>query len=123
MITNNISLILYFTGIMTTSLLPLFILPQWGMEKIFGLKVEGDVGELIVRHWGMAIFVSGLLLIYAGYDAAVRTPVLFCVALNKAAFVLLILFNYKKYIRNFALTIAFDAACVGIFVAYLMGWA
>ena len=123
MITNNISLILYVTGIITTSLLLLFVLPRLGMEKMFGLKVEGDVAELIVRHWGMAIFVSGLLLIYAGYDAAIRTPVLFSVALNKAAFVFLVLFNYRRYIRNFAVTIVFDAACVVIYIIYLMGWA
>jgi hypothetical protein len=124
MITSNISIILYVTGIITASMLLLFISPRLVMEKMFGLKSDGGAAELFERHWGMAIFITGLLLVWAGYDAAIRKPVLACVALNKAAFVCLVLFNYKKgYVRNFALTLAFDTACVIVFIVYLLGWA
>jgi hypothetical protein len=61
----------------------------------------------------MAIFITGLLLIWAGCDPAIRKPVLICVALNKAVFVGMLLFDYKKeYFRSFALTIAFDAVAL-----------
>jgi hypothetical protein len=124
MITGNITLILYATGIITCSMLLLFIAPRLVMEKMLRLKADEGVAGLIERHWGMAIFITGLLLIWAGYDPAIRTPVIACVALNKASFVGLMLFNYKKgYVNNFALIMAFDTACVVAFAVYLLGWA
>jgi len=99
MITNNISLILHVTGIITSSMLLIFISPRLVFEKVLRVKVSyGGLPELIERHWGMAIFITGLLLIWSGCDPAIRKPVLTCVALN-------------------------DAACVVVYVAYLMGWA
>jgi hypothetical protein len=60
----------------------------------------------------------------AGHDPAIRTPVMACVALNKASFALQELFRYgKECARNFAPILAFDAACVAVFTAYLAGWA
>lgn len=125
MITNNISLILYVTGIITTSMLLAFISPQLLFEKMLRVKVSrGGLPELLERHWGMGIFITGLLLIWAGCDPVIRNPVLACVGLNKGVFVGMMLFHYKKeYVRNMALIILFDAACVIIFATYLMGWA
>ena len=125
MITNNISIILYVTGIITASMLFVFLSPKLMFERMLHVKAAyGGLPEVIERSWGMAIFVTGILLIWAGCDPAIRKPVLTCVALNKAAFVGLLLFDYKNdYVRNFAFTILFDAACVIIYVVYLMGWA
>jgi hypothetical protein len=124
MITGNITIILYVTGCITCTMLLLFISPRLVMEKMLRLKADDGVAGLIERHWGMAIFVTGILLIWAGYNPAIRTPVIACVALNKASFVCMMLFNYKKgYVKNFALTLAFDTACAVAFAVYLLGWA
>lgn len=125
MITNNISLILYVTGICTMSMIFVFISPRLLFDKILRVRVAyGDLPETLERHWGMGIFITGLLLIWAGYDPAIRIPVLTCVGLNKAVFVGMMLFHYKKkYVRNMALIILFDAACVIMYAAYLLGWA
>jgi hypothetical protein len=123
MITGNITLILYVTGIITCSMLLLFIAPKFVMQNLLRLKADEGLAGLIERHWGMGIFVTGLLLIWAGYDPALRTPVIACVALNKATFVGMMLANYKKgYMNNFSLIMAFDTACVFAFVLYLLGW-
>lgn len=123
MITSNITLILYLTGIITSSMLLLLFAPHFVFEKMFGLEAGSGISELIKRHWGFAIFITGMLLIWAGYDPAIRIPVLTCVALNKAVFVFLLLLNFKKgYLRNFALVFAFDVACIIIFGVYLLGF-
>lgn len=124
MITGNITAILYVTGIITCSMLLLFFAPKLVMEKMLRLKADDGVAGLIERHWGMGIFVTGLLLVWAGYDPGIRTPVIACVALNKATFVGLMLAHYRKgYVNNFALILAFDTACVVAFAVYLLGWA
>lgn len=125
MIANNISLILYVTGIITASMLMVYISPRLVFEKILRVEIAyGGLPEIIERHWGMAIFVTGLLLIWAGCDPAIRKPVLMCVSLNKAVFVGTLLLNYRKVpLKNLALMIAFDTVCVIIFLAYLMGCA
>ena len=124
MITENITMILYVTGAITCSMLLLFIAPKLVMEKMLRLKADEGIAGLIERHWGMGIFITGLLLVWAGYNPAIRTPVIACVALNKATFVGMMLANYKKgYVNNFSLIMAFDTACVVAFVVYLLGWA
>ncbi|HOE17085.1 MAG TPA: hypothetical protein PK344_06675 [Syntrophorhabdaceae bacterium] len=125
MISNNITIILYVTGIITASMLGVFLAPRLVFAKTLRVDVAyGGLPEVIERHWGMGIFITGLLLIWAGYDPAIRKPVLACVGLNKAVFVAMLLFDFKhKYVRNLALIMAFDAACVIIYAAYLMGWA
>lgn len=124
MVTGNITLILYVTGILTCSMLLLFIAPKLVMEKMLRLEAGEGIAGLIERHWGMGIFITGLLLIWAGYDPSIRTPVIACVALNKATFVGMMLANYKKgYVNNFSMIMAFDTACVVAFVVYLFGWA
>jgi hypothetical protein len=51
MITNNISLILYVTGIITASMLLVFISPRLVFEKILRVKVSySDLPELLERH-------------------------------------------------------------------------
>lgn len=124
MITGNITIILYVTGVITCGMLLLFLAPRLVMETMLRLKADEGIAGLIERHWGMGIFVTGLLLIWAGYDPALRTPVIACVALNKATFVGMMLANYRKgYVNNFALIMAFDTACVVAFALYLLGWA
>jgi hypothetical protein len=124
MVTGNITLILYVTGIITCSMLLLFIAPRLVMEKMLRLKADEGIAGLIEQHWGMGIFITGVLLIWAGYAPAIRVPVVACVALNKATFVGLMLTNYRKgYVNNFSLIMAFDTACVVAFALYLLGWA
>lgn len=124
MITENISFICYCTGFFTSTMLFLFLFPQFVMGKLFRVKIESASAELIARHWGMAVFITGVLLMIAGYDEAARKPILFCVGLNKLAFIYLMLFNYgKEYGRNFAANFLFDILCVVLFGFYLMGWA
>jgi hypothetical protein len=124
MITQNISLILYVTGAITTSMLLMFAAPVFLQEKILKVRVEGEVGMLYARHWGMEIFLTGALLIYAGYDPAVRVPVVLAVTLGKASFVGLVLANIRKdYAKRFITTILFDALCVLLYALYLAGLA
>ena len=45
----------------------------------------------ITRHWGLLVFLVGCLLVFAGYHADVRVPVMLVAATEKlvlAAFVL-----------------------------------
>jgi hypothetical protein len=122
MVSNNITPILYVTGLVTASMILQFISPRLVVEKILKLKVEGDTAELFERHWGILVFVTGVLIMYAGFDPAVRTPILAGAILEKALLVLLVLANYSKgFVRNFAMMISFDALCVVIYLLYLLG--
>lgn len=124
MITENFTIILYITGIITSSLVGAVIAPRLVIEKIMHLKVGTGFDEILARHWAGTAFITGLLLIWAGYDPAIRIPVVTCVGLDKAIFVGMLFLNYKKdYVRRLALVCAFDTACVIVYLLYLMGWA
>lgn len=124
MITNNITLILYITGGITALPLLVFVAPRLMFKALQITSPSGDLHGLIERHWGMSIFITGLLLLWSAYDPAIRTSVLTCVALNKAAFVGVMVMNRKvEQVWNFAPAIIFDTACVAIYLLYLTGLA
>ena len=123
MVSENIQIICYITGFLTSSMLLLCCFPQFVLQKLLRVDIARDsAAELIARHWGMVVCVTGLMLIYAGYDEAARKPILFLVGLNKAVFVLLMLFKYnRQYGRSFIVNFLFDILCIVLYAIYVIG--
>jgi hypothetical protein len=88
MISAHIELILLITGAATTGALALFLAPIPMTKLLFG-QLPGDaLGLLIVRHWGLLIFLVGVLLISAAYRPEIRGFVLIVAITEKAGWAL-----------------------------------
>jgi hypothetical protein len=121
MLTAQIELILWITGLATTGALLLFLAPGPMMKALFG-QVPGDVLSLfIARHWGLLVGLVGVLLIYAAYRAEVRVPVLVVAIAEKAVFALgMFLSPLRRRPAVFVMALA-DTGMAAVYLIYLIG--
>jgi hypothetical protein len=86
MIGTHIEIILIVTGATTAMALAQFIAPASVSRIIYGAAPTEVVGIALVRHWGLLVFLVGVLLIYAAFHPALREPVTIVAAVEKIAF-------------------------------------
>ena len=90
-----------------------FLFPKLMLEKVNEVKITSDAGQLFARHWGLAVFGFGALLIYAGYKPMYREPIILAATIEKIGLVLLILADFKKpYTKKLKLAMYFDIVCI-----------
>jgi hypothetical protein len=94
--------------------------PQQALISMFGEALTEPLAQVIVRSWGVLIFLMGALLIYAAFKPIYRNLVLVITSISKVAFIYLILFFGTQYIDNSLLTIVLDSILVIIFLTYLV---
>jgi len=85
MIGAHIDIILIVTGALTALALLQFIAPVPMLRMIYGDAPTDEVSLSLARHWGLLIFLIGVLLIYAAFHPAVRNPATLLAALEKIA--------------------------------------
>ena len=86
MIGAHIEIVLIVTGATTAMALAQFIAPASASRIIYGAAPTEVVGIALVRHWGLLVFLVGVLLIYAAFHPALREPVTIVAAVKKIAF-------------------------------------
>lgn len=121
MLAAYIKWIMLVSGAMTCTMVYAAIAPQAMLQNTFGDSVEGPLAELVVRNWGVLIFMVGAMLIYGAFNAAVRPLVLTVAAASKVTFIALVLSNGDRYLRGQAgMSIVVDAVVVVLLVVYLV---
>ena len=89
---------------------------------IYGATPTEVVGIALVRHWGLLVFLVGVLLIYAAFHPALREPVTVVAAVEKTAFSLGI-FGTSLRRHPIAAGIAVgDILIPLVYVLYLVGF-
>jgi hypothetical protein len=86
MIGTHIEIILIVTGATTAMALAQFIAPTSVCRIIYGAAPTEVVGIALVRHWGLLIFLVGVLLIYAAFHPEIREPITIVAAVEKIGF-------------------------------------
>ena len=85
MIGAHIELILIVTGALTAMAVLQFIAPTPVLRAIDGKAPTDEVGLALARHWGLLVFLIGILLIYAAFHPAVRDPAMVVAIVEKLA--------------------------------------
>ena len=121
MLAANIKWIMLVSGAMTCTMVYAAIAPQAMLQRTFGEGVDGALAELVVRNWGVLIFLVGAMLIYGAFNVAVRPLVLTVAAASKVTFIALVLSNGDRYLRGqVGMSVVVDAVMVLLFVMYLI---
>jgi hypothetical protein len=121
-VANSIKPIMLVSGLLTCTMLYAAIAPETALQSTFGASLSGPLAEIVVRNWGILIFLVGAMLIYGAFKPQVRPLVLTIAGLSKLAFVGLVLSYGKLYLGNQAgIAIAIDSLWVAIFAWYLIG--
>ncbi|HEY0302249.1 MAG TPA: hypothetical protein VGC36_12970 [Rhizomicrobium sp.] len=118
-ITQYIDWILIVAGVLTCSMLLMALAPRLAMRTTFGEDETGTLANLIARSWGILIFASGLMLIYAAFHAEVRLPILLYSIVGKLTFVALLV-SEPRYRGRALPTIVVDTVIVVLLSWYLL---
>ena len=120
MLAAYIKWIMLVSGAMTCTMVYAAIAPQAMLQRTFGEGVDGPLAELVVRNWGVLIFLVGAMLIYGAFTVAARPLVLTVAAASKVTFIALVLSNGDRYLRGQAgMSVVVDAVMVLLFAIYL----
>lgn len=121
LVASYIKPIMLVSGLLTCTMLYAAIAPQAALQSTFGASLTGPLAEIIVRNWGILIFLVGAMLIYGAFNPQVRSLVLTIAGLSKLAFIGLVLSYGSLYLGNQAgIAIAIDSLWVVIFAWYLI---
>ena len=122
MISTHIETILIVTGATTAMALAQFIAPPSVSRIIYGAAPTEVAGIALVRHWGLLVFLVGVLLIYAAFHPAVREPVTVVAAVEKIGFGLGI---FGTSLRRYPIALGIavgDILIPLVYVLYLVGF-
>jgi hypothetical protein len=120
-IDHNIGWVLEISGLLTCSMLLYALAPRMFHEFVFGEDVNQPSAVLALRSWGVMIFGSGALLVYAAYHPEFRDAIVLFSIAGKSSFILPVLFDTGRLIRKPAFPMALaDVAMVLLFAWYLL---
>jgi hypothetical protein len=120
-IVDKIKWIMVVSGALTCTMIYAAIAPQTALQGTFGETLQGPLAEIVVRNWGLLITVVGAMLIYGAFDPPSRPLVLTVAGLTKLAFIVLVLSQGSRYLRQQAgIAVAIDAVWVVAFAWYLL---
>jgi hypothetical protein len=113
--------IMLVSGVLTCSMLYAAIAPHAALQSTFGETLQGPVAEIVVRNWGMLIFLIGAMLIYGAFDSVARPLVLIVAGLSKVTFIALILVHGRPFLSHQAgVAVVSDVIQVTLFLGYLL---
>ena len=99
-----------------------FVAPTAVLRAIAGEAPSNEVALALARHWGLLIFLIGILLIYAAFHPAVRDPVMVVAVVEKLALGAGVFgTSLRKYPAAVAIA-AGDSVIALIYVLYLAGF-
>jgi hypothetical protein len=120
MLVSHIDLILLLTGLATSGALVMCLAPTTTLKTLFGQAPSDTAGLLVARHWGLLIFLVGVMLIYSAYHAEIRMPVLIVAVSEKTAFALGVFVSTLHRCRLASVAACADACMAIVYIWYLI---
>ena len=121
MLSAYIESLLLITGLATAGAVTLAIAPVTMMKLLFGQSPSDPLSLMIARHWGILVFLVGILLVYAAYHPEIRVPTMIGAITEKAAFALATFISPLRR-RPVVLVMALaDAGMAAVYSMYLSG--
>ena len=122
MIGAHIEIILIVTGAATALALVQFVAPSAVLRMVYGAAPADVVSMALAGHWGLLIFLIGILLIYAAFHPAVRDPAMVVAVVEKFALGAGVFGTSLRKYPVAAAIAAGDSVIALIYVLYLAGF-
>lgn len=112
MIEKTLKPFLIVSGLITMAPVIIVFSPGTGLMQVFQLELVAEY-TLTVQHWGLMIFLVGLLTVVSAFRSSLVFPVLLYSTLQKAGLVTLTVLNARHhYVEGFLQPAGFDLLCV-----------
>ncbi len=110
MFADDTGVILIVTGAITMGACVGVLAPVTILRILFGERDPDSASILITRHWALLVALVGGLLVYAGYHAEARLPVMIAAIAEKLAIGALIFSSPLRHRAAAAVVAASDTA-------------
>jgi hypothetical protein len=121
MLVEHFAAVLWVTGAFTTTPVLQFLLPRQVLARMYRIELTDEAGVFFARHWGLLAASFGGLLMFAAAHPALRPAVVVAALVEKAGVVVAFtLARRHPFARGLRVVIAFDAACVVLYAAWLV---
>ena len=120
MITGSIGIWFFVFGGLTTMLSLQFLFPNWYSRSFNKIEAGDDPALFYARQAGLAIAVQGVLMIWAGFDPALRLPTAVLAGTGKAVFVVTVLLYLRKF-PGLLISAVVDSLAVVVLTLFLLG--
>ncbi len=103
---------LVISGLITMAPVMMALAPEAGLMKLFQLKLVSEY-TLAIQHWGLMIFLVGLLTVISAFKTRFIFPIMLYSALQKAGMVVFTVSNVNHHwVEGFLHPAGFDLLCV-----------
>jgi hypothetical protein len=107
-------------GLVTCTTLAAVFSPQETLISMFGANLTEPLADLVVRSWGLLVFIMGALLIYGAFDEESRMLCVITAGISKIGFLLLISIFATNYIKTLWVSVVFDLVVVFVLALYVV---
>lgn len=121
MLVEHFAAVLWVTGAITTLPVLQFFAPRQVLALMYRIELTEEPGLFLARQWGLIAASIGGLLMFAAAHPEARPAVIVAALVEKAGLVVaFVLVRRRPFARGLRLAAAFDAACVLLYVTWLI---
>jgi len=120
-IAKYIKWLMLLSGVLTCTMVYAAFDPEAALLYTFGASISGPLAEVIVRNWGVLVFLIGAMLIYGAFNPVHRSLIIIVATISKVTFISLVVTIGSQYLNKAGIAIAFDWVIVLLFLLYLVG--
>jgi hypothetical protein len=121
MITTHIQAILMVTGLATMGAIGAFVAPRRALKLVFSDETPREVTLVLLRHWGLLIFLVGALLVFAAYHPDIQVPAMVMAGVEKIVLAGLVFFGPLKRTTLVTMIAAIDTGFAVLYVLFFAG--
>ncbi len=114
------SAVLIVTGLLTAAAGIGLFAPRVLLSVLLGLETDDATTLLVARHWSLLVAIVGGLLVYAGYNAEIRTPTMVVGAVEKLALATLVFAGPLRKRRVTVMVVGADVVMALVYVYFLV---
>lgn len=121
-VVDNIQAILVVCGLLTASMLQFALMPGRAARSTFGETVEGALGDIAIRGWGLLIALTGGMLLWAAFHPETRTLAIGAALISKVFYMGQLIAKRGRFLKGMAgMTVLIDLVMAALLAAWM--WA
>jgi len=121
-VVDNIQAILVVCGLLTASMLQFTVMPGRAARSTFGETVEGALGDVVIRGWGLLIALTGGMLLWAAFHPETRTLAIGVALISKVFYMGQLIARRGRFLKGMAgMTLLIDLVMAALLASWM--WA
>lgn len=121
-VVDNIQAILVVCGLLTVTMLQFVVMPGRAARSTYGEAVDGALGDVVIRGWGLLIALTGGMLVWAAFHPETRTLAIGVALISKVFYMGQLMAKRDRFLKGMAgMTVVLDLIMAALLATWM--WA